>query len=167
MYLLEINLQSTGLGIAMIVGVGIIVTFILLKTPKRNHTELFGTGAVAEPSQEAAASFLELINQGNSAFSLFDYDKALDNYQAALKIKNTDPSVHFKIGRVFTQKEDYKNAVSAFRNVLNLNPDMLEAHFELARLFNTQKHFDLAHQELDQVLQLKPEHEDSLKLKIR
>ncbi len=168
MYLLEINLQSTALGIVMIVGVGIIVILILMKNPKENQTGLFeGRGGVKVVSKEETASFMDYINQGNTALSLFDYDKALENYQAALKIKSSDPSVHFKIGRVFTQKEDYKNAISAFRNVLNLNPDMLEAHFELARLFQVQKNFDMAHQELDHALHLKPEHEDSLKMKIK
>lgn len=166
MFLLEITVQQSAIvGVLMILGVALFIIMVLMKSPKEKH--LSASPQADEPVEDLTAGFMDYINQGNTALSQFQYDKALECFQAALKIKNSEPSLHFKIGRVFAQKEDYKNAVSAFRNALKLNPDMLEAHFELARLFQSQQNLDLAHQELDQALAVKPDHEDCLKMKIK
>lgn len=166
MFLLEITVQQSAIvGVLMILGVALFIIMVLMKSPKEKH--LSASTPADEPAEDTAASFIEYINQGNTALTQFQYDKALDCFQAALKIKNNEPSLHFKIGRVFTQKEDYKNAISAFRNAIKLNPEMLEAHFELARIFQNQQNLDQAHQELDQALAIKPEHEECLKLKIK
>jgi tetratricopeptide (TPR) repeat protein len=166
LYLLNITLQSGVVMVLMILGLGLIIFMILLKSPKQKELgDLPGNGLPAPP--DANTSFLDHMNQGNSMLAQYEYDKALEHFQAALKLKSSEPSVHFKIGRVFLQKEDYRNSINAFRNALNLNPGMVEAHFELARIFQIQKNSEHAHQELNQALNIKPEHEDTLKLKVK
>lgn len=168
MFLLEITVQQSAIvGVIMILGVALFIIVVLMKSPKEKQMSLPTlTPPPAEPT-DTSAGYMDYINQGNTALSQYQYDKALDYFQAALKLKNTDPSLHFKIARVFTQKEDYKNAISAFRNALKLNPELLEAHFELARIFQNQNNLEQAHLELDQALAIKPEHEECLKLKVK
>jgi tetratricopeptide (TPR) repeat protein len=138
---------------------------ILLRSPKQETGVPVSNNTVTEV--DPALAFIEQMNLGNARLAQYDYDKALEHFQAALKLKHTEPSVHFKIGRVLLQKEDYRNAINAFRNALNLNSNMIEAHFELARIFQTLGENERAHQELDQALKLKPDHEDTLKLKVK
>lgn len=111
--------------------------------------------------------FMEHINQGNACMAKFDYDTALEHFQEAIKIKGSEPSLHFKIGRLFIQKQDYRNATMAFSNALSLNPNMVEAHFELARVYQLQRNMEQAHAELSQALNIRPDHEETLKYKVK
>jgi superkiller protein 3 len=165
LFLLDITAQSAIVMVVMVLGLGMVIVMILMKSPKQETGVV--PGAAAPTEQDPSTTFIEHINQGNVMLAQYDYDKALEFFQEALKLKNNDPSVHFKIGRVFLQKEDYRNAINAFRNALNLNSGMVEAHFELARIFQIQKNMEQAHQELNHALKIKPEHEDTLKLKVK
>ncbi len=118
-------------------------------------------------SEDREALFLALINKGNELLGQYEFDKALAQFQEALKLKSGDAAVHFKVGRIFLQKEDFRNAITAFKNVINLNPNQVEARYELARIYQQEEKFHLAHEELSQALKINPEHEETLKLKIK
>jgi tetratricopeptide (TPR) repeat protein len=156
--------------VAMIFAIGIFIVAVLMRSPKDRH--LSGgdynlPAGSALNTGETTLSLADHINRGNELLAQYEFDKALGHFQEALKLKSNDPSIHFKIGRIFLQKEDHKNATLAFRNVLNLNPQQMEAYYELARIAQAQDNLEQAHQELNQALGLNPEHEETLKLKVK
>ncbi len=138
---------------------------VLFRAPANRRTEYPIPEVVAEG--EETLDFMGHINRGNELLGDFNYDKALHHYQEAVKLKPGEAAVHFKIGRVFLQKEDYPSAISAFENVLSLNPKQIEAHFELARIRMLGGNLKQAHQHIDEALRLQPDHEDSLKFKVK
>lgn len=164
MYLLEISFPLAALMLIAILGITLF-TIVLLMKPAKDPSVPDKVKSVEV--LDSNAQFIDYINQGNASLARYDYDKALSQYQEALKIKNDEPSVHFKIGRVYLQKEDYKNAVASFRNALTLKPDMVESYFELARIYQITKNTQEAHHALNQILTIKSDHEDTLKMKLK
>jgi len=147
---------------------GLALVMVITKALQDKMNKASAVPAPAATIQpDPSAGFLELINQGNACMAKFDYDSALAHFQEALKLKPSEPSLHFKIGRLFIQKQDHRNAMMAFSNALNLNPNMVEAHFELARVFQLQKNIEQAHAELSQALNIRPDHEETLKYKVK
>jgi tetratricopeptide (TPR) repeat protein len=166
----ELILQSPVLVILLVLGTIAVIAAVLLRSPKEKGIlgkEYKIPAGMLPEGQDQNLGFMEHLNRGNEALAQYDFDQALLHFQEAVKLKNSDPSVHFKIGRIFLQKDDTKNAIVAFRNVLNLNPSQIEAHFELARAYQAQKNLELAHQELGQALSINPEHEETLKFKVK
>jgi tetratricopeptide (TPR) repeat protein len=173
LYWLEISLASGGILALLVIAALVGIAVILLKTPKDTVASILrapsptGGTATDDASDARALNFAEHIHQGNTFLGQYNYDQALKHFQAALKLKNNDPAVHFKIGRIFLQKEDLRNATAAFQNTLTLNPEQIEAYYELARIHQHQGHMEEAHQMLDKALAMNATHEDVLKLKVK
>jgi tetratricopeptide (TPR) repeat protein len=165
-YLLEISLQPNMLWIILGAGGLVLLAAILLSVPRRSVSMTSEITPNAEPLSPTM-EFRELIRQGNALLSAYQYDEALEAFQTALKLRPKEPSVHFKIGRLFLQKGDYKNAHTAFRNTLNLNPEAIEAYYEMARIAQATQKLDQAYQALDKALSISPDHEECLKLKAK
>ena len=139
----------------------------LLRAPKDRIHEYHIPTIDEVPGQQEELDFIGHMNRGNELLGEYSYDKALHHFHAALKLKPSDTAVHFKMGRVYLQKEDPKNAIAAFRNVLSLNPQQIEASYELARLFMLQGHMSEAHKEIAQALTVEPTNEELLKLQVK
>lgn len=158
--------------IVLIASVAVFVIIVLIKNPKDkalggnlNYLKEIPT---TEPTEKKETlTFLEHLNRGNTLVSQYQYDEALHHFKQALKLKTDEPSVHFKIGRIFLQKEDFKNALSAFKTSLSLNPNQVEAHYEMARIYQLIHQAEPAHAALGNALKINPTHEESLKLKIK
>jgi Flp pilus assembly protein TadD, contains TPR repeats len=88
--------------------------------------DISGTG---DP-QEQNLDFKGHINAGNKAFSQYNYQDALYHFQAAANLNPNDPTVHFKVGRLFIRQEAYNKAIDAFNQVIRLNPQKVDAYYE-------------------------------------
>ena len=162
---MDFILQSPVLMAVFLVITTIIVITILMRTTQEK-TQYKLPNAMTQPV-DSSLNYEECVRLGNEAAGKYEFDKALAHFQEALKLKKKDPSIHFKMGRLFIQKTDYKNAIIAFRNVLSLNPNQIEAHFELARIYQLQGEHEHAQHALTQVLNLEADHEEALRLKVK
>ncbi len=164
------NLSFVLLGLFLLL-VAVIV-FSMFKAPYHSRVapkdyKLPKMEGETEAAEGGELDFIGHMNRGNEALGNYEYEKALRHYQSALKIKPTEATVHFKIGRIFMQREDYRNALVAFHNVIKINPEQIEGHYEIARVLFLQNKASDAHQALDHALKLKPDHSEALKLKIK
>lgn len=160
--------QSPIAATALLIAIVVFFIYAFLKSPESSgglNNYKKPTGASVD--KEEAMDFMSLINKGNDYLAQYEFDQALVHFQEALKFKNNDPSVHFKIGRIYLQKEDRRNATVAFKNVAKLNPDQIEAFYELARIYIVDKNTKEAIQAISQALSINPEHEETLKLKVK
>lgn len=164
---MDLILQSPVLMAILILVIAVFVLAILMRTPPAKPKEYPNAGSVILDSAAAALSYTDHVRMGNEAAGQYDFDTSLAHFQEALRIKGTEPALHFKIGRLFIQKADYKNAIVAFKNVLSLNPTQSEAHFELARIYQLQNDAEQVHQALNQVLAQEPNHEEALRFKVK
>ena len=75
-----------------------------------------------------AASVRELIEQGNSALSNGQYDKALEAYDKASVERPESPEIYYNKGNVFYRQEDYDKAKEMFETAALKTKDLqLEA----------------------------------------
>lgn len=167
---LQLTSQTT-MVIVLIASVTVFIIIVIAKSPK-DKTLGGGSSHLKDLPGEStekneALTFLEHLNRGNTLVSQYQFNEALAHFKEALKLKPDEPSVHFKVGRIFLQKENYKNALSAFKTSLNLNPNQVEAHYEMARIYHLTHQGEASHTALHNALKIKADHEESLKLKIK
>lgn len=160
--------QSPFAATVLLAVIVLFVIYAFLKSPEdgggiSNYKKPTGVSV----DSDEAMDFMTLINKGNDYLTQYEFDQALAHFQEALKFKNNDPSVHFKIGRIYLQKEDRRNAAVAFKNVAKLNPDQIEAFYELARIYIVDQKTKEAMQAISQALEINPDHEETLKLKVK
>ena len=69
------------------------------------------------------------------------YKGALEDYNLALKIKETDPVAWFTCGTLREKFKDIKGALAAYTKALEINPDYIEARMNRGKiLLKTQKY---------------------------
>ncbi|MBX2861306.1 MAG: tetratricopeptide repeat protein [Vampirovibrio sp.] len=141
--------------------------FILIHYLGKKATLSETSEKAIQPDNKPKLDFIGHINAGNKAMTNYQFETALEHFQEALTFRQDDPTLHFKIARLFVQKEDYARAAQGFKNVISLNPGQLEAYYELARVFYATGSLAEAHQQLDEALKINPGHGDSLRLKIK
>lgn len=166
----DIILQYQPFFLPSLIGViALLVIVWFLRSPAAKKSQ--NDNLINLPSlQDTPMDFVGCVNKGNEYLTNYQTDEALSYFQAALKLRPNEPSVHFKIGRIFSQKENYKNAMAAFKNVIALDSEQIEAYYEIARILvslNTADHLKEAHQTLDMAIKLNPDHEEVLKLKVK
>ena len=94
------------------------------------------------------------------------YQRALDSYEAAIRVDGSDPAPHVAIGELLLDRFNNAEALEAFRDALRLAPDYAPAMLGLAR----SQHFDRSSGAMDAVnalLEKQPEHVEALALKAR
>ena len=62
------------------------------------------------------------------------YKGALEDYNLALKIKESDPAVWFTCGTLREKFRDLKGALAAYTKAIEINPNYLEAHMSRGRI---------------------------------
>lgn len=81
-----------------------------------------------------------------------DLDKAIAEYQKALRLDYSEGIVHLRLAAAYIKKDSFDKAVEELRLAIKFSPDSLEPHAILALIYSTQKKFDLAMQEYEIVL---------------
>ncbi|MDX2085270.1 MAG: tetratricopeptide repeat protein [Candidatus Melainabacteria bacterium] len=158
---------------ALLLGGGLLVVLVVVLAVlvKRQSGQLLEydtpTRATIAQSSEKPLDFNEHLSRGNECLVNYHLEDALAHFQAALALNPKEPTLHFKIGRIFVQQENERLATQAFQNVLLLEPNHPEAGYELARLHHLRGDTTGALSELDKLLKHSPEHLQALRLKLR
>ncbi|MBF0518606.1 MAG: tetratricopeptide repeat protein [Nitrospirae bacterium] len=71
----------------------------------------------------------ELINKGISLFNLKFYNEALECFNAALKLKASNPDAYRSRGSTFHALGRYDEAISDFKDSIRLNPKSAETYY--------------------------------------
>jgi len=111
--------------------------------------------------------FLGHLQEGNNQATQGNLQEALRHFEAALVLSPLDVSLHFKIGRLYSQLENWDKAIKAFRVALKHNPNLVDGHYELARIAQFREDYPLAKEHINQALALESENEACLKLKLK
>ena len=73
------------------------------------------------------AEFYNLYFEGNAAFSLGQYDKAIEKYNAALKIAKAD-YLYYNRGNAYYAKKEYDKALADYNQTILMNKNYAEAY---------------------------------------
>lgn len=90
----------------------------------KNTEELRNTVQKRSANANLALSMLLLADR---QYKSQDYQGAIDTYQRALKLDDSNPITHYRLGYVFTQKGDLDDAQRHIETALQLDPDFEQA----------------------------------------
>jgi len=168
--------------IALVVGLALIVTFsgVLDRRPASNTrqpqtTNPPATVAAGNPAvpmqlgnpatdlQTLDAAFseseraAEFLNAGTDFFQQGQFEAALTNYEAAVKLLPEDETAHFNHALALARLGKSDEAVAAYKEALRLFPDYAEAHNNLGKLLASQGRLAEASEHASQAIALTPE----------
>ena len=64
-----------------------------------------------------------------------DFDAAITELEAALKLAPENASLHYNLGLAYKLKDQLDKAVPEFQNAIRLQPDLADAHYTLGVLY--------------------------------
>lgn len=85
-----------------------------------------------------------------------DQDKALADFDEALKLNDTDPTIYFNRGNVWKAREEYAKAIRDYDRALRLDANYLAAYNNRGSVWFSKEDYDKALADYDQVLQRDP-----------
>jgi tetratricopeptide (TPR) repeat protein len=86
-----------------------------------------------------------------------ELDRAIENFQVALRIAPNLPQIHYMLGMANLQKSDLDSAVYYFEQAVDLKPDYAEAYGSLASTLAQQgEHSDLAIEYFEKAIEIQP-----------
>jgi len=84
-------------------------------------------------------------------------DEAIEQFQAAVSIRPTDPVANNALGAALLAKGDLDGAVQRFNVALASRPDYFDAHYNLGNALAAQGNFDGAVEQFGEAVRLNPE----------
>lgn len=137
------NLQQTSEGAALSEG-GIKEISLSMEDAKQSE--------ISETEQNK-----ELIAAGDANFKKDNFDEAVKNYQAALKINPSDEVTLLKIGNIYyNAKQDNKNAINFYKKSIIVNPNYADGWFNLGLVYANENNNNKAKECFHRVITLNP-----------
>ena len=105
---------------------------------------IFGSLTCSNKEQQAQKHFkkgFEFHNHGS-------LDKAIEEYQKALKLNPNFLEVYMNLGAIYVDKKDYDQAIQQFKKVVELNYYNGKAHYNLGLVYLYQREKEKAEKEL-------------------
>lgn len=99
----------------------------------------------------------KLIAAGDASFKKDNFDEAVKNYQAALKINPSDEVTLLKIGNIYyNAKQDNKNAINFYKKSIVVNPNYADGWFNLGLVYAHENNNNKAKECFHRVITLNP-----------
>ena len=138
----------------------------------------------SEPTQEQVQELLNLYNQGqfeevlikirplinlfSEAVILYNiqgtvnetlqmYEKAIDSYKQAIKIKPNCADTYFNLGNAFNSAGDLDAAIDSYKKAIRFKPDDADAFCNMGNAFQSRGDLDAAIENYKQALKIKPD----------
>lgn len=83
---------------------------------------------------------------------LGELDKAIEEYQKALKVESENSVIHLNLAVSYLKKDNYSEAAKELKLVIKLDPEAVEPHAILALLYSAQNQKDLSTEEYELAL---------------
>ncbi len=106
-----------------------------------------------ETGRNLAVSF---FHRGRAYYSTQDYDRAVQDFDEAIRLYPSFLNAFFQRGDVYLAKQDYDRAVRDFDEVIRLDPNDAIAFRYRGDVHLAKEDYDRAIQDYDEVLRLDP-----------
>jgi tetratricopeptide (TPR) repeat protein len=100
--------------------------------------------------------FVILINKAKEFMQQQQYEKAINEYREAVKMRPELPEPHNYIGICYFQLGEFRMARDTFKKAISLKPDFAFAYNNLGTTYYAQSHFDEAEEAFNEALKLNP-----------
>ena len=98
-------------------------------------------------------------NQGCFAFEGGDYDKAINQFEQAIKADSQFAVAHYNLGCAYLETKTYKKAVDAFDETVVLDQNFKEAYYNLGIAWFRMNIFQSAKQAVEKALSIDPNYQ--------
>jgi lipoprotein NlpI len=95
-------------------------------------------------------------NRGLAYYSKKDYERALQDYDHAIRLGLSDADLFYRRGLVYFEKNDYNRAIQDFDEALKLNADNVVALQKRGWAYESKKDYDQAIRDYDRAISLQP-----------
>lgn len=139
--------------VALLTVVGSYATATVLRNPdwKDNFT-LWSKTVVSSPNSSIAHGSLGRAYQERGQL-----EKAVAEYEKALRIYPADYKAHYNLGVIYDQQDLPAKAVHHYQRAIELNPQYIDARFNLGNVYQKQGLLDKAVQQFRKVIELDPQ----------
>ncbi len=105
------------------------------------------------PTSNLVASF---INRGGAYGNKGDYDRAIQDFDAALRLNPKSADALHNRGLTYARKGEYDRAIQDYDQAIRLNPNDAQAFNNRGNVYVTKGQYDRAIQDYDQAIRLNP-----------
>ena len=98
---------------------------------------------------------------GEVQIELFDWDRAVEAYENAIRIQPEDPMTRLAIGNIHLDRNEPEPAGREFRRAIEIQPSLSEAHAALGRLHSHLGNLSEAVETFRRALELDPSNQES------
>jgi tetratricopeptide (TPR) repeat protein len=97
-----------------------------------------------------------LCNLGVQCFEDNDFQQAIDYYIEALEYDESNPDIHYNLGKALTRLNEHAQALEHLQIAIDLNPEDVASYYEMAVVQDNNGMIDEAVQSYHKVLDLEP-----------
>ena len=114
-------------------------------------TQAIQSGALSD--QDLAIVF---NNRGLAYYNKKDYERAVQDYDHAIRLGLSDADLFYRRGLVYFDKNDYNRAIQDFDQALRLNADNVAVLQKRGWAYESKKDYDQAIRDYDRAISLQP-----------
>ena len=103
----------------------------------------------------------DYIKRGNAYNYIGEHDKAIADYDQAIKLKPNYAKAYYNRGNAYRDKVDFDRAIADYTKAIELNPDYVDAHYNRGKLYVERDAYNKAVEDFSTVIKLDPEHADA------
>lgn len=112
-----------------------------------------------EATSKNSSSSLAFYNMGNiMKNNKGNYNKAIDNYTKAIKIKPDYAEAYNNRGNAYSQLRQYDKAINDYAKAIELKPDFADAYYDRGTAYNNKGSFDEAITDFTKTIALMPDY---------
>ncbi len=105
------------------------------------------------PNERVSALY---YNRGNAYSRKANYDRAIQDYDEAVRLSPNDPDIYYVRGRAFLIRRDYDRAIRDFTQASHLNPKYALAYHYRGNAYFYKDDYDRAIQDYNEATRLNP-----------
>jgi tetratricopeptide (TPR) repeat protein len=103
------------------------------------------------------SDYLVYLNRGTAYLSKGDYDRALADFNQAVKLQPDGASAYFNRAAVYFAKQDFDRALADINQVIKLQPDFALAYLKRGSVYYFKGDSDRALADINQAIKLQPD----------
>ena len=103
----------------------------------------------------------DYIKRGNAYGYIGEHDKAIADYDQAIKLKPNYAKAYYNRGNAYRDKVDFDKVIADYTKAIELDPDYVDAYYNRGKLYDEVNAYDKAIADFSTVIKLEPEHADA------
>jgi tetratricopeptide (TPR) repeat protein len=148
-YLQHMDLDSTHAGWALS---GVSSAAANIATLLQEYRKIRGPVSAHDDYAEA------YLLRGNVYYSNAQYDRAIVNYDQAVRVDPDYSRAYFNLGLTYIKKLQYDKAIEKLKSATRINPDYADAYFSIGHCYNSKGEYDRAVEYYRHAMRLDPDY---------